>query len=112
MTLARASIGHPRVVFVRHDREQFRDPGLALRRNDAELSQVRSKALMLCAVLRQLSLLFGHCSVDLICTNRIVGRREPTRLRRGHRIQLGRGRTHPDQTRARGACGVPLWEDE
>jgi hypothetical protein len=34
----------PRVLFVRHDREQFRDPGVALRRN-AELGQVRSEGV-------------------------------------------------------------------
>jgi hypothetical protein len=35
----------PRVLFVHHDCEQFRDPGVALRRNDAELGQVRSEGV-------------------------------------------------------------------
>jgi hypothetical protein len=69
MTLARASIGN-RVVFVRHDREQFRAPRVALRRNDAELGQVRSESVdalgaltyqqIARAVLHQLALLLGR----------------------------------------------------
>src|SRR5712671_6597991 len=60
----------PRVLFVRHDCAQFVDPGVALRRHDAELSQMRPQGVddlgalayqhIARAVLHQLTLLFGR----------------------------------------------------
>jgi hypothetical protein len=60
----------PRVPFVRHDHAQFVDPGVALRRHDAELGQMRTQRVddlgaltyqhIARAVLHQLTLLFGR----------------------------------------------------
>jgi hypothetical protein len=78
----------PRVLFVRHDREQFRDPGVALRRNDAEFGQVRSEGVdalgaltdqqIAGAVLHQLALLLGR--LDLHKTHRRSSNRLADRL--------------------------------
>src|SRR3954470_9969464 len=60
----------PRVLFVRHDRAQFVDPGVALRRNQPELGQMRPQGVddlgalayqhIARAMLHQLTLLFGR----------------------------------------------------
>ena len=60
----------PRVLFVRHDRAQFVDPGVALRRHQPELGQMRPQGVddlgalayqhIARAMLHQLTLLFGR----------------------------------------------------
>ena len=84
---ARARIDRqPRVLFVRHDRKQFRDPGVALRRNDAELGQVRSEGVDALGALTDQQIAvrccinWPCCSADLTCTKRIVGRRTASQI--------------------------------
>src|SRR4051794_18957158 len=76
----------PRVLFVRHDRAQFVDPGVALRRHQPELGQMRTQGVddlgalayqhIARAMLHQLTLLFGRFDR----TKRMVGRRTASQI--------------------------------